>query len=1143
MFSPTTGILVVQGLVEGPEYSKTPYCVDTNIFEITYGNGLTNNSFYSSKNEFGLKTIDFDLSQQSGSAPGNYQYNVLNAYINGVNYLIGSTAQKNMQLNAFKITDKGSNKWVGVWTGPKTIQYSYDNMLNLDVSPDYNLPYPQNSRYNHYIKMVPNATGVYLISKQTVNSVPTLDISFISQDDLDGQSTTITPRHVYSFKNNDPSNPNCTPVPDSQIYDVMITSHMDTSGETLIGATDYQGSIVTWDIGPDGKMKQKTLMDSNTIKTQFPNGVRNLFLNEGSSPGDYLGGNGDISASVYEDTTMYWDADDIGKCSRYIYVCNLSEFETDNWNMVYHYSTTDSEERENYFMGKGAISKVLLNQPIINDDGSKTNLWTIPFFGVVYRYDEDDDNSKGHTFFLGYYPSNKLILNTTIANATTEGNINQTGNLFVPVAFIDGAPPINFNGGEGPCGSSGVESMVQLTSDNGKTLGTSGSVDDSASIEYGREFLHGKIGADVDLSASADLARGESTSFKETITKSFAMCEGDSDSYGWMLYLAPNLQTYTYTVADFYGNIPSSNAENIYVTQWNPNDPDQFQDQEYNITNPARDYSIFKGMMYSPVSDNFNAWNWTTGSGGWYNRDWMDNNPENKNYSTYTWKEIGSQYIKWNDDGGQVLTLDFGSSNDYSLDLNAALETSAAFLGLQINNTMSVNWNGEMTNTNDEGVTISYQTNNPLDDICGYDMIEFEPLLLTPVSGQNPPWVPNAYKGYEPWLITYDLLDYTTSNGCNIGSSAVNSEIHTSIIGNGTIILPSGGIGVNETGQVQAVPEDGYKFLHWRGFGIDVDDSTSPVTNVTVTAQYSTLRAYFAKQSSNLVDTSIISIQNGTIGNQVKIEGTLPSGFNRITALHIREPVVISIGDITFPFGPSVGDVNVVSDHEFAYTTVDSKKGISTLRIDLGTGKWWFAASNIQNLVKNGIDSNVVRISIGGKNVYVSDKVLMTGNEYCYWSGNKETINNDLFSLKNATMSGKLNYQSDESKSSYLYLNNGKLNVKSVNSTDKLVMRINTLDLEFSNATSVNGNVLTYQKTGGDLNATITVNNSTMAWDTSLTGSRISNNYIGSGLAVNLKIGSKQASALIHPTQITYLKTPNLEKSGDSFIPGMNFGA
>jgi hypothetical protein len=115
--------------------------------------------------------------------------------------------------------------------------------------------------------------------------------------------------------------------------------------------------------------------------------------------------------------------------------------------------------------------------------------------------------------------------------------------------------------------------------------------------------------------------------------------------------------------------------------------------------------------------------------------------------------------------------------------------------------------------------------------------------------------------------------------------------------------------------------------------------------------------------------------------------------------------------------------------------------------------------------------------------------------------------------------------------------------VGTVNSTDILVLKVNGVDLEFPNATSVNGDIFTYQRNGKDLNATITLNKNTMAWDTSLEGTRLSNNFIGTGLTIMLKVGSKQASALIHPDQTIYLETPNLAHSGDSIIPGMNFGA
>jgi hypothetical protein len=235
-----------------------------------------------------------------------------------------------------------------------------------------------------------------------------------------------------------------------------------------------------------------------------------------------------------------------------------------------------------------------------------------------------------------------------------------------------------------------------------------------------------------------------------------------------------------------------------------------------------------------------------------------------------------------------------------------------------------------------------------------------------------------------------------------------------------------------------------------------------------------------------------------------------------------------------------VGNVTIVSDHEIAYTTEDPENGVSNLRVDFGTKKWWFAADQVKDLAEKGIDSNYVRIGIGGKNVTESDNVLMTGQDDIFWEGRNEIICNELFSLQNATMFGKMNYYNGNEKNNTLLLNGGYLNVSSINSTEPLALSINGVKVEYDNSTSVNGNILTYQKSGKDLNATVTINKDTKVWNVEMDGKRLAYDYWSNGVSIRLELGDKKVSEVIHPKQTTFLKTPNIDTSGYNDVESLS---
>ena len=1105
MFTPTTGYLAVQNEYDSSD--NAPYVVNTNLYQIQYT--------YSQELGIQMTLNPETVSKFTGITSPQAKYGIRNAYLDGVNYIF-SNSNEGLNLDSFTLgLDSTGKNWNGYWGPSKDVGYSFIDM----------------DKNNNFFRVVPNATGIYLISKQISNSnLPILDISFLSEDQLLGNNSVITPTIIYEFINNAPSDPTFNPVPDTRLYDVMITNHMVSGDETLIGAVDVNKSIYTWYIGPSG-WGQKQAMSPSDVSSNFPEGIESVYFNAGCTQNDESGID-NVSVSAFENTQSTTNAT---ICFRESYICNLSAFSTSPWKRSLYY-----QGGESYFAGKNPITSLLINLPI----SGTNNLWSFWLYGCIYQ-NSKDPYTEGNNLFLNAMPSDRLIYNPNLTNVSVSSDFSDLGNLVVPLGFVDGAPPFALNGY--PCDGTTVLSQVQITKGEKGGTQTSGTFQEVGSIGWGHEIKHPEVGFDVSDTLTCEETSTTDTNFNQNYLNGWSSCDYQPHSNGYFVFLGPKMETGYYNFSDMSGNVPAD-PNTIFITQYQPGVPLTQDAYAYNLTEPDTTGWV-AGIRSAPSIFNVGEqWNWTSWSGGWTGRDWTLTNNGNPYLNKY--KVYEGEDMEWDEGQYGLPSYEFDQTTGTSFSINNEATASVKLFGFTGSGTFGFTHVATGTTTLTDGITFNWQMHEADDDYCGIKHIIITPQILVPNDGEyDLPWIPSTYREYQPWYLTYTASGVEPSDGCNAAAGALDtgSEIGTGVIpaNTGSIILPTGGIPVNTTGRVQAVPASGYTFLHWEGKGIDLDDYNSPVANATVTMHYSTIRAYFAKQSSDLVDTGMIAIQNNSIGNQVKIQGTLPAGFNKYHALNLKTPIEVKIGNLKFPFGPTFGDVTVVSDHQVAYTTTDPRNGVSNLRVDLGTNKWWFAANQVKDLAGLGVNSNIVTVGLGARNISVHDDILMTGKEDISWSGRDEPESNKVFSLQNASMTGDVYYQNDKQDNNFIYLKDGDLKVSSIKATDPLILSINKIKIRFDNATGVNGNVLTYKNTSKDLNATITVNNKTMVWDAVMNGKRLSNNYWNKGVSFSLQIGKNMSSVLIHPNETTYLITPNIASSNldGAFLSGINFGA
>lgn len=1100
MFSPTTGVVVVQN--EYNSKDKAPYVVNTAVYKVA-------------KESYDrLSITEVKGTKFSGVTSSRAQNGIRNAFLDEVNYIF-SNSPNGMRLDSCTAVPDSSGVWTINWGVPKTVDITFKNW-------DTN---------NKNFRVVPNATGIYLFGvrpSQSDSSQWNLETYFLSEEQLTGTDSDLHPTKIFAFRNNDPVHPGFNPVPDTQLFDVMITNHVKSGNETLIGAIDYNGTIATWYIGTDG-VGQKEVISQADIQKYFPHGIENAGFTVGASTLDDTGIN-NVSIKIYENNQQDLTATQDYSRS---YVSDLGSFDSNSWKR-----TTGYQGGENYFMGKNPMSSTMVSLPI---SGSQ-NYQTYWLFGTTY------DNSKdafrnGQNLFMVSLNSNQLIPDPHLYNVSLSDSFDDYGNLIIPIGIVDGAPPYSSNNHD--CDNTNTFTKMTFTTSTTDGTETEGDVTEMASVGYGHDFFHEKVGVDASISETGKLATTTDSKYTTKYTNHFNSCDYQGKSRAYLIYHGPQTQTMYFYVGDSNGNVPSD-PFTMYLTSYQQNRNLTSTGEPYDNTNPPV-AGWLSGIKSSPNINNVKEhWDWKNWTGGWQNRDWYDYDPSNPYYNDYTCQIFGD--LNWAEGEGGTPSIESETTDGKEWQVGGNIDVSAKLFGFTASGQAGVDYDHKATTSISRGLEFDYMMQMADDDYCGVSQIFVTPLLIKPKEGKyDLPWIPTAYRQYQPWYFTYYTHGVQNSDGC-AGAASMMSEavIRPSIFpqGGGNITLPSGGVPIGAPIQVTAVPASGYTFLHWEGQGIELQDYSSLVTNATATEENSILRAYFAKQSSEMIESGFIVQQNSLPGNQIKLKGKLPSGFTKYHAINLKNPLEIKIGYLTFPFGPSVGSMTVVSDHEIAYKTTDPKKGISYLRVNLGTNTWWFAADQVTDLPKLGLTSHIVPIGVKGKNLSVIEDVRMSGTEDLFWTGQDEPKMNTLFSLQNATLSGSTQYQNDNEGLSMIQLKGGYLNKNPVNATDPLTFTVNGVNIKFAKASRIDGNVLTYEKMENDLNAMVTINTNTHGWDVVLRGERLSNKYWASAFSVGLKIGNHTASVLIHPNTTATLKTPNIASSSfdDTFLSEMNSG-
>jgi PKD repeat protein len=934
--------------------------------------------------------------------------------------------------------------------------------------------------------------GIYLVSKQVSSQgSPVLDISFIPVNQLGaGENSIITPQSLMQV----PNSANFNPVPDNNLYSTILSNDPSTGDPLIVGVSDYQGRIYSWYVDLSNP--------ANCGQTPMPiiaSTLGSVSLFQGSTSFNPTGID-DLVAVAFSPTgsSQNWGG---------IFTMGPGQIGSPGaiWNTSFF-----TENLENPYFG---TPNFVGNNPINLVPQANGNMKQTMLFSSIGA--PGGLKTEGLVYFsaLG---SNTLVPDPVTGSFNTAGpnnNFTTYGNLSVPVGIVDGVPPISLNGW--PCDGVNVQSETDLISTS-STQSTQASVDNdfSGSVKYGGNFLKDIIGIGASYTAGVKELNTSSTGSSTTVTDEFKLStqQYSSSSAAWLIYLAPNFVTQHVMVYDYNGNPPQAgNPMDIYLTAPSPTSPYSLLVQGYPITDPPTTGPL-SGAMNSPFYNDFSAWNWTTFSGGWDDRDWTLT-PGSGNY-TVTPIAPGNS-LDFSYGASETTQYQMTTSTNSNHESTNTVDADASIFGFGGSGSAAFTQDQTITSNIDKGIQFTWSLAMPAQGTCGYSTVIVEPVIVTGNPGTTAPlpWVPTAFQSYQPWLITYDLLQYDST--CDV-SVLGPATIRTSAIpaGSGTIRMDPAHPRKGDPIHLAASPAPGYAFSHWQAYGVDIADYSSGETNGVVKTDMSTVRAYFEKEESNLVNSATISV--GGPDNRIRISGIIPANFTWGMALDPKIPVRVIVGGREFAFGPKEGPVHIISDHEIYFTANNNAGDRSTLRLDFSRKAWEFTANNVDHADRIIQPGYTIRFGLTAKNTATLEDLPLTGTQTFLWTGEGGTVNNPLFSFDSGTkVIGSFAYPCQDPGRDSFIIEGARFNTSAFSPNGTLKFRINQMTFEFANATGRNGNQYSFVQKSKDCNASLIFDTGSGTWSVTLTGPRLSNNYWGDTQVIGLQIGTTSAQGTV----------------------------
>ena len=1025
----------------------------------------------------------YPVTESGSSQAVNFQYSGLQAaLVNGVIYVFTQNSPTLLDLNSGIITG-GAQSGTMNWATAKSVQYS--------------IPGEGMSMF----KALPYSGGIYLVSQQKNNGVSVLDISLISGEQLGASSGTIIPTEVCQVENS-----SGFLVPDSQIYSALITTWPGTNDTIIVGTSDSGGQVYSWYINPDNPQErgETLLFSTSDLKAYFDSHLSSVALFQGSSPGDPTGIHDLVVVGFEYDNTDYYPPKTTGST----FCADLTKIGTPGYAWI-NENININDEMGQYYATPG-ICTMYSTLPIASSNGKlRTNMLLFDMLQTTNILGQQVSILTG-----GSLESDILVPDPGPAgNFDTLTSFDTYGNLALPVGFIDGIPPIALNGHD--LDPADVDSKVILVQTDTQETDSSGSTESSVSAGFNGESDNGMNGVGASWEQTVKQTTTASTGFSTTMTDTFGLDAEGGNDYAYMIYLAPQFMTQRFYDYDINGNPPASgDAKTIYITYPDPDTPYKYFFQGYSITTPP-DTGWLAGALKSPSYNNFDDWNWTTMTGGWHNRDWSQSTQNNNLFTVYKFE----QDIEFQNGGSQTTTYDMTDSLSHSYDVETKISTDAKIFGFGGSNEITYDQESGVTNSIQKGLEFYWCMAMPDNGGSGYQTVVIEPQIINPIVGAGAvPWAPGTYAPYQPWLITYNLVEADMTPGTPPALRVQQLATGVDPLLSGTITMTPASPKKGDVVTFRADPTPGYVFSHWKAWGVDLDDVSSSTVTGQVITDISTVRAYFEQSESGRITAADFVIPPEPAAASVAITGKIPDGLTWAVAMGVQYPLDVTAGSADFLFGPMVGNRTVLSPYEILFTTKNKKNETSQLRLNFNTKTWTFSSPQTRNLGDSILGTHVVRLGLSGKGFRAAEELPLAGTEVVSWTGGDPPITNDLFSFdKNTIISSNLTFQGVNQGRSTFQIRGAGLTNGTVDPSVPVTLTINQVKVLFDNATKSDNSVYTYTKSQGDLFTVLILDSKSKTWQVDMNGKRLTHSTWPEDIPVGLQIGAAAARVTVHP--------------------------
>jgi len=366
---------------------------------------------------------------------------------------------------------------------------------------------------------------------------------------------------------------------------------------------------------------------------------------------------------------------------------------------------------------------------------------------------------------------------TVTSTATGDTDIaKMLRSLWSLVGIVLGPPPFALNGAADGSGLSQVQYGIDLS----QSVTTTETASQTITVGMNNKIKGGLGQVTLDLSYAHGWTSSHGTTHTVDVSTFYTFgpmdeTPPDQGTHGWAIFNAPTFVTQWYKVYAYDYNQSTSSGtylnQDIYATSIGAVVP---QTAYFTLANPADGAisNLFQGFPVYPNSTDIAHWcgirDWNNGGSDWTAIFGDQSNPAVGTLNVGT--GITQTYSQTDSTMNSK-----GNNNSFSITAGASINFFGGFSsGVTVGYDSTFGTQTEIDSTITKSVSCSLNMPIPTPGTNGYvRSMTTQPYWLQAKTA-NAPWVPTGYGGNLPWLITWDVLGYSTagtSAGLTMGTA------------------------------------------------------------------------------------------------------------------------------------------------------------------------------------------------------------------------------------------------------------------------------------------------------------------------------------------------------------------------------------